>query len=138
MGPAHVDGKKIDRWRWYVTVTRRFSSAEFPWAVAAQTNIRPFASFSFLYLKNQNFKNICPFRKISKIYPGRPPKGRQDLFVIFFFQFANRSLAGGMRVQGGLSPHPRAAGGAPPTGDGAGGGLSPPSGDRVCPIYISH
>ena len=33
------------------------------------------AVFSFLYLKKINFKNICPFWKISKIYPGRPMGG---------------------------------------------------------------
>ena len=33
--------------------------------------------FLFYIKKKQNFKNICPFRKISKIYPGRPMGGRQ-------------------------------------------------------------
>ena len=54
----------------------------------------------------KNFENI----------PRSPTQGATGPVCNFFFQFANRSLAGGMRVQGGLSPHPRAAGGAPPTG----------------------
>ena len=72
--------------------------------------------FFFILKKNQNFKNICLFRKISKIYPGHPMGGRQALNVIFFFKFATRSLAGGARVQGGLVAPQRATG----------GGLSPP------------
>ena len=52
------------------------------WAHLIDKSSRRF--FLFYIKKNQNFKNICPFRKISKIYPGRPRKGRQDLFVIFF------------------------------------------------------
>ena len=31
--------------------------------------------FFFIFKKKQNFKNICLFRKISKIYPGRPLGG---------------------------------------------------------------
>ena len=48
----------------------------------------------------------------------RPCNGRQDLNVIFF-EFAKRSLAGGVWREGGLSPpgdrsHPWATGGLPP------------------------
>ena len=73
--------------------------------------------FLFYIKKNQNFKNICPFRKISKIYPGRPPQGRQD-FNVIFLKFAKRSLVGGVWREGVLSPPPRAIGACrPPTGD---------------------
>ena len=61
--------------------------------------------------------------KISKMTIGRPPQGRQgscrpsngrqDLNV-FFFEFAKRSLTGGVWREGGLSPPPRATGGLPP------------------------
>ena len=69
----------------------------------------------YIKKKNQNFKNICLFWKISKIYPGRP-RGATGPKCNFFFKSAMRSLAGGARVQGG----PVA-----------------PSGDRVSPPYIS-
>ena len=45
--------------------------------------------FFFIFKKNKNFKNICPFWIISKIPPGRPPIGRQALSVIFFLQICN-------------------------------------------------
>ena len=35
------------------------------------------ALFSFLYLKKQNFKNICRIGKFSKMGACRPPNGRQ-------------------------------------------------------------
>ena len=102
---------------------------------AARLGLLVQAIFSFLFFKkNQKFKNICPFRKISKIYPGRPWVGRQDLNVPFFFKFAKRSLAGGAWGQGGPVAPPLGRLGGPSTGDT--GDLSPPpSGDRLCPLY---
>ena len=76
--------------------------------------------------------------KYFKNTPGRPPIGRQALSVIFFFKFATRSLEKkggpvgrpvGRPAHGhgrGLSPPPRATGGA----------CRPPSGDRGKPLYI--
>ena len=52
------------------------------------------------------------FKKYPVALGGTDPK------YIFFFKFATRSLTGGARVQGGLSP-------------------PPPSGDWVSPPYIS-
>ena len=46
----------------------------------------------FFFIFKKKFKNICPFSNISKIYPGRPPIGRQAQCVIFFFKFATKSL----------------------------------------------
>ena len=74
------------------------------------------AFFSFLYLKkNQNFKNIWPFWKISKL----PPValwGRQALDVIFFLQICNE-VHGRKKMKGGLSPTQRATGACrPPQG----------------------
>ena len=40
---------------------------------AAHAQTRRCAFFFFIFKKNQNFKNICPFSKISKILSGRPP-----------------------------------------------------------------
>ena len=93
------------------------------------------AVFSFLYLKKK-FKNICQFWNISKIYPGRPPIGRQAQSVIFFFfRFATKSLekkkaqspVGG----GGATGACRPAHGRPPLGPAHGGGrgrVAPPRG----------
>ena len=39
------------------------------------------ALFSFLYLKKQNFKNICRIGKFSKMGACRPLNGRQDLNI---------------------------------------------------------
>ena len=74
----------------------------------------------------KKFKNI----------PRSPYGGRHALNVIFFFKFATRSLAGGARVQGGLSPPPPSGDrGASSTG-ATGGPVAPPPGDRVpCPLY---
>ena len=79
--------------------------------------------------------------KYFKNTPGRPPKGRQALSIIFFFKFATRSL----EKKGGLSPHQRATRGAcrpslgrplgPAHGRGR-GACRPPSGDRGKPPYI--
>ena len=44
----------------------------FPTPAAA---CQPGGFFFFIFKKNQNFKNICPFSKILKIYPGRPTGG---------------------------------------------------------------
>ena len=80
------------------------------------------AVFSFLYLKKINFKNICLFWKISKIYPGRSPIGRQAQSVIFFLQICNE-VSG--EKKGRLSP--------PPTGDR---GLSPTPGATGSPPLL--
>ena len=56
--------------------------------------------------------------------PGRPPIGRQDLSVIFFFKFATRSL----EKKGRMSPLQRGRQGGP---------VAPPSGDRGMPPCIS-
>ena len=45
----------------------------------------------FFFIFKKKFKNICPFSNISKIYPGRPPIGRQAQCVIFF-QICNEVL----------------------------------------------
>ena len=72
------------------------------------------AIFSFLYLKKQNFKNICLFWKISKI----------PLVVIFFSNLQRGPWP--KKMKGGPVAHL--------TGDS---GLSPtPGGDRVPPPYI--
>ena len=83
------------------------------WSGATKYPNRLGALFSFLYFKkNQNFKNICPFWKISKLPPGRPMGGRQALDVIFFFKFATRSID---------------------EKNERGGPVAPPTGDRVPP-----
>ena len=79
--------------------------------------------------------------KYFKNTPGRPPKGRQALSVIFFFKFATRSL----QKKGGAVAPQRATGGAcrPPSGDqwaqpmGAAGGpvAPPPRATGVTPLY---
>ena len=88
-----------------------------------------------------------------KIYPGRPPIGRQAQSVIFFLQICNEVPG---EKKGGLSPPQRATGGATPpprATNGPGprarqGGLSPPRGRQgglspppratgVCPPYIT-
>jgi len=106
----------------------------------------------FFFIFKKKIKNICPFWKISKIYPGRPMGGdRAQMYFFFFFKFATKSLE--QKKRGGLSPPQRATGpcrhprGDRPVGPayragrpsrGRQGGLSPPppAGDRVNPPYI--
>ena len=103
--------------------------------------IRACGFFFFIFFKNKNFKNICPFWNISKISPGRPPIGRQAFSVIFFFKFATRSL----EKKGACRPaNGRQGAVAPPSGDQwaglpsgtAGACRPPPSGDRGSTPYI--
>ena len=72
------------------------------------------ASFSFLYLKKIKISKIYVrfenFRKWPTV--ARPSNGRQDLNVIFF-EFAKRSLAGGVWREGSCRPPQRAIGGLP-------------------------
>ena len=60
--------------------------------------------------------------------PGRPPIGRQDLSVIFFFKFATRS----MKKKGGLSPPSGDQWAGPPTG--AAGACRPLRGRQGGPV----
>ena len=60
------------------------------------------AFFFFILKKNQNFKNICPFRKNSKIYPGRPMGGATGFKCNFFFQICNE--VPGVKKRGGCRP----------------------------------
>ena len=80
-------------------------------------NAQAGALFSFLYLKKIKISKIYvrfeKFRKWPQVAGRqgsyRPSNGRHDLNVIFF-EFAKRSLAGGVWREGVLSPPPRATG----------------------------
>ena len=97
--------------------------------------------FFFIFKKNQNFKNICLFWKISKIYPGRP-MGTTGLKCNFFLQICNE--VPGEKKEGGLSPPQRATGpcrppqGRPASGPAPGGPVAPPVGDRGGPVAPPH
>ena len=72
------------------------------------------AVFSFLYfLKNKNFKNICPFWNISKISPGRPHRATGPKCNFF----SSNSQRGPWQKKGACRPPPRATGACrPPLG----------------------
>ena len=82
--------------------------------VAAHNDGPLLAVFSFLYLKKLKFQKYMSVLENSKIYPGRPPIGRQAQSVIFFLQIYNEVP---VEKKGGPV--------APPTGDR---GLSPTPG----------
>ena len=55
---------------------------------------QPAALFSFfIFKKNQNFKNICPFWNISKLPPVAPHRATGPSCKFFFFKFTTRSIA---------------------------------------------
>ena len=101
----------------------------------------PWAFFFFIFKKNQNFKNICPFSNISKL----PPValwGATGPKCNFFLQICNE-VHGRKKMKGPplgrpVAPaHRRDRGVCPPCGR-HGGPVAPlPSGDRVMPPYIS-
>src|SRR6185436_8280785 len=68
-----------------------------------------------------------------KIYPGRPPIGRQAQSVIFFLQICNE--VPGEKKGGRSPPNARQGGLSPPPATG--GHVAPPSGDRGMPPYIT-
>ena len=89
--------------------------------------------FFFIFKKNKNFKNICPFWKILKMAPGRPWGGRQVSYrpsnrrheLNVFFLNLQRGPGRGC-VEGGGPV-------APPTGDRGLSPVAPPTGDRGSP-----
>jgi len=94
------------------------------------------AIFSFLYLKKSKFQKYISVSKNFENIPQSPTQEATGSVCNFFFQFTNRSLAGGVRVQGGQPPPPGDRGACrSPSGDW--GCLSPPPLGRpgVPPLY---